>query len=281
MAISAPASCSSFSSPAVSRLPRCLNEGGLLPRGPLTFSLTPLVHLSKYFTSLDSCENLTTAHFPLSTKVIRDLNHTNGHTDRSLEDLEYWLTSSLGNSILSLMMKQLLTNNWEVFDQTYLLPVNEYRVIAPVLVTSHLDSSQPIRGPNNASLTNDIAWSWSYGTDNNGQNNSEPVIRLVKVLAHGEVIKINNILQWMTIDMTMYFDLTLAHLIKGKNTLMSIHLHFLLLHRMILWWLPSIPHPTKFKSRHKKLIALILALLYFDHNCCKCQLSNCNHLTYE
>ena len=111
IAISAPASCSSFSSPAVSRLPRVLNEGGLLPRGPLTCPLTPLVHLSKYFTSLDSCENLTTAHFPLSTKVIRDLNHNNGHTDRSLEDLEYLLTSSLGNSILSLMMKQLLTNN--------------------------------------------------------------------------------------------------------------------------------------------------------------------------
>ena len=80
-------------------------------------------------------------------------------------------------------------------------------------------------------------------------------------------------------DNVFWFDL--AHLIKGKNTLMRIHLYFLLLHRMILWWLPSIPHPTKFKSRHKKLIALILALLYFDHNCCKCQLSNCNHLTYE
>ena len=31
---------SSFSSPAVSRLPLCLKDGGLLPKGPLTFNFT-------------------------------------------------------------------------------------------------------------------------------------------------------------------------------------------------------------------------------------------------
>ena len=169
------------------------------------------------------------------------------------------------------MIEQLLTNNWEVFAQTSLIPVNECRVhnTGP----GHSFSLGFLSANQRPGLHLDDQWDpsiLSYGTDNNGQNNSEHVIRLVKVLAHeGSHRKCKIKLNWTLLfkDMEIY------------RTNISGSPFFLLLPTHTRQKIKLIQNPKLNKITN----ALILALHHFNHQCCaeNVNIYNCIHLNNE